>query len=284
MKKINYNKDNVLFVSSDEINEGEIIKIGSETWQVVYVDHAHALLISHLLLDIRTFHVAYSNPTAYKDSSIREYINNNFLIYNFKRDFLPLIEKTSVTHDNGEVTFDRMFLLSKDEAESYFKSNENRIAIDKFRYSEPWWLRSQEDDLLYAHFVNKEGAISKYPGNIMFHFGLRPAFWLKLNQKFDWNEINMPMLATTDSSIIDKPYVGMAESEIEKTKCGPYYNALLSPNLNSYTWMSYLDCNFLQVSAQNGVVTNVLEMYGSHWNEDGTPKYKGIKFEFLSLN
>lgn len=279
MTYLNYNKNNILFINNKDINIGDTIKIGKNTWEVLYSDENRALMISQLLLDTRTFHVNTEIPVSYKDSSIREYLNHNFIIYNFNRDIIPLIEKTPIKHNNGEITYDRIFLLSKEEAKQYFKDNNHRKAIDTFKYNEPWWLRDQDCNLLQAYYINKEGKISHYPCYHNSCFGLRPAFCIKLNKEYNWADINKPLLADTNYKI-DKPYIGMPESEIENTKCGPYYNSFLTPSFHSYTWRSYLDCYFLRVSVENGIVIKVMEMYPStHWNEDGTPIYKGIQFQ-----
>lgn len=277
MNKLIYNQDNLLYVSSDAISSGDIVKIGSEQWLCLCVDKNHALFISHQLLDLRSFHVNDHVSISYKDGSIREYLNHNFLIYNFKRDFIPLIEKNQIII-NDDIIDDRVFLMSIEEVNQYMSNYQYRIALDKFNCNEPWWLRNQSEDYLKAYYVDKDGSIGGYPLNHYCKLGLRPAFWLKLNHEIDYNKINTPIYAD-NSKAIDKPYIGMNETDIENTKCGPYYNATLFENYHVYSWMSYLDCRFLQVSIQDEKVTNVLEMYGeSHWNKNGSPIYKGIKF------
>jgi len=260
MNNLEYRQDNHVEIKSKDLKKGDIFKIGTEQWVCLYTDQHRALMLSLLVLDIRSFDIMEFEPICYKDGSIHQYLNHNFLIDRFKRDFLPLMDSD-------------VFLLSKEEVNLYL---ENKRAYDKFNNHESWWLRDQSEDHRKAYFVNKEGRVSTYPLGHHCRLGLRPAFWLKLNQKIDYNN----GLKYVDKGIeIDKPFIGMDESSIKNTKCGPYYNSTLFSNYHVYIWKSGLDCNFLQVGVENGKVISVLEMYwDTHWNEDGSPIYQGIPF------
>lgn len=274
MKELQYRNKNQLCINSNHLVIGETIRINEVTYRILSINNGYALLLREHVLDIRTFHIIYE-PISYKDSSIREYLNHRYMIDKLHRDFLPLINQTKIYHLDGSFTMDRVFLLSKEEINLYLQNEKDRVAYDNFKQNVPWWLRSQKD-LQHADFIYKNGHIGTN-GDYHLHCGVRPAFWVTLDTIFDWEILN-PVQIADDTYKLAKPYVGMKESDIEHTKCGPYYECLLFTNYHSYGWKNHLDLCFLRVSTEEGIVTSVMEMYPSCWNEDGTPKYRGIKF------
>ncbi|MDR2436733.1 MAG: DUF6273 domain-containing protein, partial [Endomicrobium sp.] len=80
----------------------------------------------------------------------------------------------------GEDTTDKIFLLSIDEANEYFGSDQERIA----KYNGKgawWWLRSPDYDGDCVANVGMDGNVIVYGSNVNYGAtGVRPALWLNL--------------------------------------------------------------------------------------------------------
>ena len=161
------------------------------------------LLISDQILSLRAF-----NKTTHKNkqlndwetSDIKAYLNSDFLKATFND-----MERAKIQDQDK----DKIFLLSIDEAQTYFSSNEDRIAycsetaydalkskastgayyneeyINSLNSSEKaawwWWLRSPgiRDNL--AAYVYNDGYLYLFGGNVISaEGGVRPALWLNL--------------------------------------------------------------------------------------------------------
>ena len=138
----------------------------------------------------------------WENSSIRSWLNKKFYREAFTKSERKKIKKITVkTPDNpeygtdgGSNTKDRIFLLSIDEANKYFSSDEKRKCIPT-KYAVKcegclvnddygtclWWLRSPgyyDDD---AARVHGDGSVDDY-GNDVYggNAGVRPALWINL--------------------------------------------------------------------------------------------------------
>ena len=80
----------------------------------------------------------------------------------------------------GNDTEDNIFLLSIDEANKYFKSDDERIA-NYDGEAAWWWLRSPGYDGSNAAYVNRGGNVD-YFGDYVSHddIAIRPALWINL--------------------------------------------------------------------------------------------------------
>ncbi len=175
---------------------GGIIKFGSypyETdgtekaieWQILekYTDGT-ALVISKYALDNVEYNGTNTSVT-WETSSIRKWLNNDFYNKAFRNaDKSLIVESYLENKDNAEYdtkggnnTYDKMFLLSIDEAEKYFGSNEKRklwpthyakssnSKNGKLRTDADyggscwWWLRSPGYYQSLAAFVGLDGYV-----------------------------------------------------------------------------------------------------------------------------
>ncbi|MDR2201674.1 MAG: DUF6273 domain-containing protein [Clostridiales bacterium] len=161
-------------------------------WRVLDADGGEALLISEAVLDSRAYNGGESNVWA--ESDIRAWLNGGFYDAAFDADEQKMIVETENANNKGGDTRDRVFLLSADEANRYFKSDRDRTA-KKTRYARkgfffirrkadaitPWWLRSSS--LAYpegAVVVNAGGRIHSdgYKMNAAI-IGVRPCVRVK---------------------------------------------------------------------------------------------------------
>ncbi|HZK39560.1 MAG TPA: DUF6273 domain-containing protein, partial [Clostridia bacterium] len=173
---------------------GDIVNLGSYeqdnntengkeevTWLVLAVDGKKTLLISEKVLDTKKYNDEKVDIT-WENSSMRTWLNNDFLKAAFtKKEAKKIIETTVKNADNakhetpgGNDTKDKIFLLSMDEAEKYFETDELRrskgtefaassgLKLDKsilYAGNSVWWLRTPGLKAYHACYVNNDGVI-----------------------------------------------------------------------------------------------------------------------------
>ena len=167
-------------------------------WKVLDVKDGKALVISVKALDMVRFNEKYADVT-WESSILRAWMNGEFLEKAFTEEEKALIAETTVsTADNakwgtkgGADTVDKVFALSKEEADQYFKCNGCRqaeptaYALGKglYRLEENgkccWWLRTPGYVQFAASRVNVTGGYSEaiYDDNKA-HRAARPAMWV----------------------------------------------------------------------------------------------------------
>ena len=191
---------------SEIIEIGDIISFGVYSWLVLDIQNDRALIVSENLLERGIYNTSLTNIT-WAESSIREYLNGEF--YNSttfsNRDRARIYQVSNINQDNqwygtpgGEITQDKIFLLSIAEVVKYFGDsgqldnrpedawriddiyNINRITT--FNGSPTWWwLRSPGYNSLNAGNVNHEGYLNINGIGVHNDFGgVRPALWLNL--------------------------------------------------------------------------------------------------------
>jgi hypothetical protein len=181
---------------------GSIIPFADYDWRVLDVKDGKALLISEKILEERAYNDEDKAAT-WKTCTLRSYLNKEFY------DLLPAeararISKTKVVNNDnpkygtpgGKDTTDKICLLSIEEAEAYFGSNQERVAHNlhgkrsDFRW---WWLRSPGMSERDAARVEDDGSIdvigapfqvdrSDHYGSWSYTLtgGVRPALWINL--------------------------------------------------------------------------------------------------------
>ena len=186
---------------------GDIIKFGSYPyeangtvrpieWRVLANDGSKALLITKNGIDGVPYHKPGGSIT-WAESTIRKWLNNEFLNKAFspeqRRKIISsrIANKDNATYNTrgGIDTNDKLFLLSIEEANTYFKSNDDRKAYPtpyanlKTKDSTTcwWWLRSPGDIQSSAASVSNDGNVYSY-GNYLYndHIAVRVALWLDL--------------------------------------------------------------------------------------------------------
>jgi tetratricopeptide (TPR) repeat protein len=134
--------------------------------------------------------IPYHQPhiaITWEKCTLRNWLNNEF--YNSLPSHIKsrVIEVTNQNPNNpeygtvgGNATRDKVFLLSIDEARTYFSSNSDRSA----KYQETgtwWWLRSPGHYAYCAAYVNFDGSVNLCGNGVSYDIGgVRPALWLNL--------------------------------------------------------------------------------------------------------
>ncbi len=207
----------LLEISAKDVSVGNILTFGHYEqdnntlngkepieWQVLAVEGNRVLLLSKECLDWKNFHNQWDKTVTWQGCWLRTWLNQSFYDTAFSDEEKYFI--LQVTNENpgnpelglqdGNPTRDRVFLLSVDEAELYFSSDEDRLCAETtyakaqvypgFSHWGAWWLRSQGNyfsttDYNFAAAVwnghiNTDG-MATHTGNGMF---VRPAIWVDL--------------------------------------------------------------------------------------------------------
>jgi len=185
-----YDQDNNLINGKEEID-----------WIVLAVEDGKALLLSDKVLASKAFDTEGSQE--WRDSSIRAWLNDNFLRAAFTAAesgniILSSLEnkENSIYHTGGtENTEDKVFLLSADEATKYVKPEFASPATTPYawaqgnRYDTPmWWLRTAGD--VHGDGVSKQAACYRPDlllwGHIVVDdtYGVRPAIWVSTENQY----------------------------------------------------------------------------------------------------
>ena len=191
---------------------GSIIPFGGYDWRVLDVQGYRMLVLSEYIIAFQSYYHELVAVT-WAESSIRHWLNNDFLSSFSESERNMIAETTVINNDNpwhgtpgGADTVDRVFLLSLEEIVRYFGDSEqlqnrpgaewlmisdqydtNRVAYVAIerdgRDGQPawWWLRSPGDVSSNAAGVNYKGVLWVFG-----HFvdsnrgGIRPAMWIYL--------------------------------------------------------------------------------------------------------
>ena len=203
-----YSKDskgNLIDFTFSQIIKGEIYSFGwyehaEIEWIVLDKKDTSVLLLSRYALDSKPYHTGRESLT-WESCALRKWLNREFITSAFDSDEQNMINKTTVNTDpnpeygisGGNSTEDKIFLLSINEVEKYFDSDEARICIPT-EYAKAngvwtyyktgtcwWWLRSPGYESNDAAVVRSGGWVSSvgyYVNND--DGGLRPALWINL--------------------------------------------------------------------------------------------------------
>ena len=176
-------------------------------WTVLDKDGMSLLLISKQALDCQQYNTSYTDVT-WESCSLRKWMNGTFLNKAFNAEEQAQIQNTTVSADKnpeyntnpGNATTDKVFLLSINEVEKYFNSDEARKCAptayakaqgaytnDSYKTASGaatcwWWLRSPGLYQNCAALVDDDGSVG-YGGNYVFNaYGaVRPALWINLD-------------------------------------------------------------------------------------------------------
>ena len=168
-------------------------------WRVLERTSNKALIITERGIVVKPFNDVKKDVT-WQTSTLRNWLNNEFLNTAFTNREKKLILETTVTADKnpnystdpGKDTQDKVFLLSVQEAEKYFSSNIARqvkatpYARKQGAYSGVYgyfwlWLRSPGRTSSGAAGVRSDGAIGFIDRVDSDDVVVRPALWVKMN-------------------------------------------------------------------------------------------------------
>ena len=145
-----------------------------------------------LISDKTLFQKKYNDEEkdiTWADCTLRAYLNGEFYDNCFSNAEQEKIATTHLINSNnpdygtfgGNDTDDKIFLLSIDEANQYFSSDNDRIAKNYKGEDDNWRLRSPGNFAHYAALVNYEGLVYNdgfYVGSD--YIAVRPALWMNL--------------------------------------------------------------------------------------------------------
>ncbi len=184
---------------------GDILWLGSQLipWQVLENKDNKILLISKYALAVMPYKNFYIHLTGWNNSSVKLKLDTEYLPSLFSRELTEKIIPVYIDDEDDSLSFekrdtvkaDRFFLLSKAEAEKYFRTPKSLMAPATKRclispqwtvfgrYAH-WWLRSPGNHPLEKMYV-RDGLITSensiVNGDDCFdYFGVRPAVWLKV--------------------------------------------------------------------------------------------------------
>lgn len=206
--------DIITFGKYPQTADGSVLPV---EWQVLDIKDGRALVISKYGLDARPYHTEFVNVT-WEICTLREWLNSEFLNTAFSEKEQRAILLTDVDNskeqgysgyktNGGNMTQDKIFLLSCDEASRYFGvqyflaedtkyNQESRVAPTEYAVNRGayksfnnrttegiratgWWLRSPGFNQVTPAFVDSDGFLS-YDIAVCVHDVVRPAFWLNL--------------------------------------------------------------------------------------------------------
>lgn len=178
----------------DEVTLGSFVQSGKEesplTWIVLDVQGGKALLLSKYGVDSRPYHGKETSVT-WQTSDLYEWLNDEFYQQAFGET-----EKTDILETDGgaEDIPQKLFLLSREEAQTYFSSDKDRIcqatdhAVSRNAYVNTatggswWWLRDPGGSAREALSVNSDGRIDTRGDRVNGERGVvRPAMWVTLD-------------------------------------------------------------------------------------------------------
>jgi hypothetical protein len=166
-----------------KIRSGETrdLQWGRYKWRVLEVKDDMALLLTEKLIGVRQFHATRSDIIRWPFSSLRDYLNTEFLNEKFSAEQQKLIAGSTVrTPDkrNSKTLFtdskDIIFILSEDEVKKYFPKESDRMLGYEY------WLRTPGTNWNNVCMVDKEGKITPDGTYDNGKIGIRPALWIKL--------------------------------------------------------------------------------------------------------
>ena len=147
----------------------DIITFEGRSWRILERQATKILVISEYIIAQRRFDVI---SNVWENSELKKYINNDF--YN---SLSNEIKAKIIPNTNG----DNIFFLSKEEADNYFFSDEDRIALDLQGEAHWWWLSTPGYGESNVTTVHHEGDIYLRGSDISYaDCGVRPVMWLKI--------------------------------------------------------------------------------------------------------
>ena len=172
--------------NSLNLEPGNVVELGDLNgnpveWYVLVVDDGKALLLSRDVLESRQF--SSVNTPLWYDSETRSYLNDTLIYELFDADEGGLISTQKIYDPASPYSFsglpglssyDRIFLLSYQEAEQLLPSDNLRSA------SEDWWLRTSYSNIDHNHYVGADGNMHAWAEDTEIR-GIRPAMWIRTN-------------------------------------------------------------------------------------------------------
>ena len=175
------------------MNNKEIIKFGNYNektieWLILERNNNKLFLVSKNIISFKPFNDKLE-ATTWEKSSIRKWLNNDFLNDSFSLEEFNKIQTTRVkttddwysNSNGGNATNDKIFLLSNEEVLKYFVSKEERICKSQDSDNNyPWWIRNMGSRQSSASYITVDGEFSSQNAK-RDNYGIRCAMWIDLD-------------------------------------------------------------------------------------------------------
>ena len=181
-------------------------------WRVLEVSNDKALLITKDAIDCKRYNNGLEDIT-WEECSLRHWLNNEFINQAFSKEEQNKIILTNLSNPNnarfgawgGNNTQDKIFLLSIDEAEKYFKYEDRVCKVTSYAKQQGawiyemkndeeeyagekdyvgncyWWLRSPGNCQISAAYVGDDGGVLDDGDSVKNHLNaVRPALFINL--------------------------------------------------------------------------------------------------------
>ncbi len=159
-------------------------------WIILKDEKSKLLLVSRYILDYQDFNdTTLAKATSWGNSTLRKWLNNEFYNSAFSSAEQNKIITTKIQDykaDNalGDVTSDKVFILNKEQAFSYFASDYDRATTStdyartrKSYVTDAYWLINSYSSDLYKHLINSKGRNENNP-RVNESQGIRPVVWI----------------------------------------------------------------------------------------------------------
>ena len=158
-------------------------------WLVLAEKDGKALLISKYALDCKPYNQNNCNIT-WENCTLRKWLNSEFINNAFSEEGQQIIVLTKNDTNGSRTTEDKVFLLSIEEAQKYFKNAEERKCMptpyakqhDAWSSDDnfcSWWLRSPGLDQDNAAHVLNGGDVYGFGDRVNFvSSAIRMAMWV----------------------------------------------------------------------------------------------------------
>ncbi len=187
--------------------KGDVIRFGKfennpMEWIVLDKDGDKILILLKCALESREYHSVKKALVTWDTCELRRYLNGDFISKCFdSQEQKMIVESELVNHDNSEYgtpggknTKDKVFLLSQDEAERLFGSDEDRkymateyirkntfLVVNRKLGTCEWWLRTPGSKNKSTVTVDAKGHITKWGSDNTLHlYAVRPAMWVRI--------------------------------------------------------------------------------------------------------
>ena len=158
-------------------------------WLVLEKSNGKALLLSKYILTNHRYNDERVDIT-WENCTMRKWLNSEYINTIFsKKEQGSILTTDVINNDNaqfgtkgGNNTKDKLFLLSIDEVNKYFSTDNQRAATYKGGSSRWWWLRSPGYYQYCAAIVDYSGDLGEGGYGVSYDFGgagVRPALWVK---------------------------------------------------------------------------------------------------------
>lgn len=193
---------NSRIIEQTSLNYGDVLTLGEYNglpieWSVLDIKDGKALIITTNAIDRGFAYNEVEEDITWELCSLRIWLNNSFYNSSFSDNERERIITTIISADDnqwfgtsaGNITTDNVFLLSINEVNRYFSTNESR-SCDYQNQDCWWWLRSPGAGQNKAAIVSYDGLINEGGNIVSFGTdgpwtslgGVRPAMWISLEE------------------------------------------------------------------------------------------------------